>query len=405
MKYAIHNGEKMLYNDVMRIGIFGGSYDPVHLGHIWTARSVCRELGLDKLLMVVASDPPHKPNNDRLPGSVRYRMLDSALQNEERIFASDIELKRSGKSYTVDTVELLRNSCRGAELFLIVGGDMLENFPHWREPERILSMCTLVAVTRPDEARDMRAIADRIESDLHGRVLLSSFTGPQISSTEVRRRMSEALPVDTMVALPTELYMYENALYMPRELRAVRLKLSERIKRKRLDHTMLTACEAVKLAFRYGADTKKARLAAMLHDCVKLPNKDLIAFCDENHYDISDFERKNPYLIHARLGAVIAEEDYGVTDPEVLEAIRNHTLGKVGMSLLDKVIYVADKIEPSRDYEGLNEIRRTAYEDIDRAMLLVMEHSADYTRRSGREINPSTKAVMDFLRSEMEKNS
>ena len=358
---------------------------------------------MDKLFMVVAADPPHKPNNKRLPGSLRYRMLDSALKDEERIFPSDVELKRDGKSYTVDTVTLFKNRYRGAELFLIVGGDMLESFRTWREPGKILSMCTLVAVTRPDEQRDMRAIADAVEAELGGRVILSGFTGPMISSTEVRRRMAEAIPVDTMVAFPTELFLYENAVYMPQELRDIRSKLAERLKRKRLNHTMLTACEAVKLASHYGADTQKARLAAILHDCIKLPNKDLIEYCDANHYDITDEERANPYLIHARLGAVIANEEFGVEDPEVLQAIANHTLGRVGMTLLYKIIYVADKIEPTREYGGIDEIRSVAYEDIDKAMLRVMEHSARYTLASGRDVNPGTKAVMDYLKNEINK--
>ena len=381
----------------MKIGIFGGSYDPVHLGHIMTARSVFGELGLDKLFMVVAAIPPHKEASGRLPGNMRYRMLDGALKNDEGIFPSDVELKREGKSYTVDTVEFYRRQYRGAELFLIVGGDMLENFPTWREPGRILSMAKLVAVTRPDEERDMQAIADDIERRFSGRVILSQFTGPLISSTEIRRRMAEAEPVDGMVARSTELYMYENAIYMPAELQEIRSRLSERIKRKRLSHTMLTACEAVKLAANYGADCKKARLAAMLHDCVKLPNKELIEFCDTNGYAISD---EDPYLIHARLGAVIAEEEYGVTDQEILQAIRNHTLGRVGMSLMDKIIYVADKIEPSRHYEGLDAVRELAYQNLNEAMLLVMQHSADYTLSSGRTINPSTAAVMEHLREE-----
>lgn len=391
----------MLYNKFMKIGIFGGSYDPVHLGHILTARSVYEELGLDKLFMVAAAIPPHKEALGRLPGSIRYRMLDGALKNDEGIFPSDVELKREGKSYTVDTVEFFSRQYRGAELFLVVGGDMLENFPTWREPEKILSMAKLVAVTRPDEQRDMRALARDIEANLHGTVLLSEFTGPLISSTEVRRRMEEAIPVTELVARHTELYMYENALYMPRELQDIRAVLSERIKRKRLSHTMLTALEAVKLAHRYGADTKKARLAAILHDCVKLPNKELVEFCDANGYEISDYERENPYLIHSRLGARLAQEEYGVDDEEILQAIRHHTLGRVGMSLMDKIIYVADKIEPSRHYEGLDDVRRVAYENLNRAMLLVMQHSAEYTVSSGRKINPSTAAVMEYLKGEI----
>ena len=160
---------------------------------------------------------------------------------------------------------------------------------------------------------------------------------------------------------------------------------------------MLTSCEAVKLAYRYGADTKKARLAALLHDCIKLPNRELVEYCERNSFDITEEERANPYLIHSRLGAVLAETEYGVDDPEVIMAIRSHTLGRIGMSMLEKVIYVADKIEPTRDYEGLDEIRELAYTDIDRAMLRVMQHSAEYTAACGRTVNPSTGAVMEHL--------
>ncbi len=385
----------------MRLGIFGGTFDPVHLGHIWMARAAREELCLDKLYMIPASDPPHKPNSNRLSGSARMRMLDIALKNEDRILPSDIELKRPGKSYTYDTVLQFKRQYRGAEIFLIVGGDMLACFDKWRDPAGILGLATLVAVTRPDEQRDMQMLAKTIEECFGGRVIVSSFIGPDISSTEVRRRMYEAEPVDTLVPRGVELYMYENAVYMPESIIEIRSSLSGILKSKRLAHTMLTVREAVRLAARYGVDTQKARLAALLHDCIKLPNRELIAYADEHCYDISDEERRSPYLIHARLGAVIAMEKYGVTDSDVLRAIENHTLGRVGMSLLDKVIYVADKIEPSRDFEGIDDIRTIAYEDINKAMLLVMQHSADYTVASGRAVNPSTKTVMEYIKNEI----
>ena len=278
---------------------------------------------------------------------------------------------------------------------------MLENFDQWYEPAGILSMAKLYAVARPDEARDMCALADSLQNKYGGTVLISEFEGPNISSTMVRDNMYNALPVDELVPRAVELYLYENALYMPEDIVKIRQSLSGILKNKRLAHTMLTAREAICLAARYGADTQKARLAAMLHDCIKLPNKELIAFAEQNCYDITTEERHSPYLIHSRLGAVIANEKYGVTDPEVLQAIENHTLGKVGMSLLDKIIYVADKIEPSRDFDGVDEIRETAYIDINAAMLQVMQHSAEYTMASGRALNPATKAVMDYIKSEI----
>lgn len=387
----------------MKIGIFGGSFDPIHLGHIMTARFVIEELGLDKLYMVVAADAPHK-NGSYLPANIRLRMAESAVRAEDRIFISDAEIKRGGKSYTVDTLNSFRKQYRGAELYFIVGGDMLENFPCWRDPAGILRAASLVAVSRPDAVRDLESIAKNIEETFGGRVILSAFEGPPISSTLIRRNMFSAQPVYGLVSLCTELTMYENAYYMPEIIQSIRSILKERLKRKRLAHTMLTVREAVRLAAHYGVDTEKARLAALLHDCIKLPNRELVAFCDNEGIAITDEERQNPYLIHSRVGALLAETEFGVSDEEVLSAIRSHTLGRIGMSLLDKIVYVADKIEPSREYEGLDTIRATAYEDINHAMLLVMQHSADYTLKSGRNVNPSTCEVMQWLESERELN-
>lgn len=388
----------------MRIGIFGGTYNPVHYGHIWTARHVREELSLDKLFMVVAADPPHKPDPDRLAGNIRFRMLEGALESEEGIVASDVELKREGKSYTVDTVDFFRKQIRGAEIFLIVGADMLENFPQWRDPRGILGMAKIAAVGRPGNCAELRAVADGITSRFGGEVIVSPFSGPDISSTEVRRRMFEAEPVDSLVPMKTEQYLYENALYMPEDIVSIRNGISEVIRKKRMRHTMMTCCEAVKLAKHYGADTKKARLAALLHDCIKLPNKELLDYCEANLIGITDEERENPYLIHSRLGAVIAMEKYGVTDKEVLSAISCHTIGRVGMSLLDKIIYVADKIEPTRDFDGVDDIRAVAYRDINSAMLMVIKHSADYTKKSGREVNASTEGVIGYLNSLTDKD-
>lgn len=388
----------------MRIGIFGGTYDPVHTGHIETAGSVFAELGLDKLFMVVAADPPHKHDPRRTPAHLRLKMLEAAVGGEKGVIPSDAELKRQGPSYTVDTLRQFKRQYRGAELFLVVGGDMLENFPQWRDPKGILQAATLVAVTRPDKARDMRALAEEIESTIGGRVIISEFTGPEISSTQIRRRMYEAEPIAELCPPEVERFIYTNGLYLPQEIVSIRQKLYKRLRRKRLDHTMMTVREAIRLAARYGEDTKKARLAAILHDCIKLPNRELLEYCETNGLPISEEERANPYLIHARLGGCLAETEFGVTDPEVINAIKYHTLGRVGMSMLEKIIYVADKIEPSRDYEGVAEMREEAYRDIDHAMLLVMKHSADYTAASGRQVNPSTRAVMDWLAERIENN-
>ncbi len=385
----------------MRIGIFGGTFDPVHLGHIWTARAVRDELELDKLLLVVTEDPPHKHNANRTDGQTRYKMLEAALKSEEGIFPSDVELLRGGTSYTVDTVRYFRETEPSARLYLIVGGDMLENFPMWRRPSEIMSMCSLAAVSRPDSVDDMLPITKHIESAFGGEVILTGCKGPRISSTEVRSRVYDALPIDMLVPLQVDYFIHENAMYMPQDIVDIYKKLSGLLDAKRLRHTMLTVREAILLADANGVDTKKARLAAILHDCVKLSNRNILALAKQRCYDLTPEEIQNPYLIHARLGAVAAVDDYGVTDREVLQAIENHTLGKAGMTMLDKVIYLADKIEPSRDYEGVAEIREAAYKDVNMGMILVMQHTMDYTSKNGRLVNPTTSDAMESIKKDI----
>lgn len=403
----IHKLSCLVYNyTIMRIGIFGGTFDPVHFGHIRVARAAVEELNLDTLYMVVASDPPHKSNRNRLSVDIRYQMLQLALRDEERVHASDIEIKRVGKSYTVDTLEEFSKRFRGSELFFIVGGDMLNDFPRWRAPEEILKMATLVGVTRPDTVSDMRLLADKIENLFGGTVILTQFSGPNISSTMIRDRVYNAKPINTLVPKEIELFIYEKALYMPDRIRRIRNSLCGRLGRKRLKHTMLTAREAVLLADIHGVDAEQARLAAVLHDCIKLPTRDLLAYARDHCYDLTDEEVANPYLIHARLGAVVAIDEYGVTDKEVLKAIESHTLGRVGMSDLDKVTYIADKIEPSRDYpDVMRRIRECAYLDLNLGMIEVMRHSMDYTIQFGREVNPTTRIAMDSIIAKMKNNN
>ncbi len=384
----------------MRIGVFGGTYDPVHLGHIWTARAVRDELGLDRLFMVVTCNPPHKHDEHRTDGNIRLDMLKAALADERGIEASDVELMRGGESYTVDTLVRFKRAYPDAELVFIVGGDMLENFPHWRDPSGILSLAVLAAVARPGTDEDMERLAARVTGSFGGEVRLCRYTGPDISSTDVRRRVENALPIDTLVPLRTERYIYENALYMPQMIVDTYQRLLQTLDGKRLVHTMMTVREAVALACRYGADPKKARLAALLHDCIRLPSKDILRYARERCYNLTPDEIENPALIHSRLGAVVAMEDYCVTDADVLKAIECHTLGRVGMSKLDKILYLADKIEPTRNFDGVDEIREAAYRSLNEGIILMMKRSVEHNASRGNAVHPLTLQAMESIQNE-----
>lgn len=390
----------MLYNYSMKIGIYGGTFDPVHNGHICIAKAVMKELGLDYVYFVVTADAPHKLTREHIGGDMRLKMVQLSIDGWEGLEASDVELRRGGVSYTLDTIREFKRSFADAELYFIVGGDMLADFPTWHCPGEILKLATLVAVKRPNTVESYTELADKITAELGGRVMVTQASGPDISSTEVRRRVLCAEPIEHMVPFGAEMCIYENLLYMPEDIKQIASRLASVLDTYRMRHTMLTVREAVGLASCYGIDGRKARLAAILHDCVKLGGKETIEFAAGRGFELTDEEIANPYLIHSRLGAVIARCDYGVQDDDVINAIDRHTLGSENMTELDKIIYLADKLEPSRKYRHVGKFRKLAYTNLNQAVVAVMKHTIGFIHASGREVNPATlRAIASLERS------
>jgi predicted HD superfamily hydrolase involved in NAD metabolism len=157
------------------------------------------------------------------------------------------------------------------------------------------------------------------------------------------------------------------------------------------------------LAMRYGYDLEKAMLAGLMHDCAKcMPNAKKLKIAEKNHLDISELERKNPFMLHAKLGALLAQKKYDIDDEEILSAIRWHTTGRPQMSLLDKIVYVADYIEPKRDKApNLKEIRQMAFEDLDQALLKILEDTLGYLGDSPDEVDSMTKLTYEYYSNEI----
>lgn len=183
------------------------------------------------------------------------------------------------------------------------------------------------------------------------------------------------------------------------EYETMKDKLQSALSIKRYKHTLGVVDEAVKLANIYKVDEQKARVAALLHDCAKdYPNDMKKRLCKEFHIPLDDIIKSQIDLAHPFLGAKIAKIEYGVEDGEILEAIRYHTTGKKGMSMLDKIIFIADYIEPNRKpFKELEEIRHLAYTDIDRAIKLGLETTIEYTKEKNQKLHPLTlEALEDY---------
>lgn len=184
------------------------------------------------------------------------------------------------------------------------------------------------------------------------------------------------------------------------ELKKIRKSVEKVQDAKRFEHTLGVEYTAAALAMRYGSDINNARIAGLLHDCAKcFSDEKRLSICRKNHIKVTEVERKNPFLLHAKVGACLAREKYGIKEPDVLNAIQNHTTGRKNMSLLEKIIFVADYIEPGRkQVPGLSEIRKLAFIDLDEAVLQILENTLDYLRNSGGEIDPMTEVTCNYYR-------
>lgn len=178
-------------------------------------------------------------------------------------------------------------------------------------------------------------------------------------------------------------------------------KLSEKLNKKRYLHSLGVMDTAACLAMKYGCDIKKARYAGLLHDCAKnIESNRLIEKAEKYKIPLSDTERDNPDLLHAKIGKYVAKHDYGIADEEILNAIFYHTTGKPDMSLLEKIIFVSDYIEPNRtsDIPGILEIRNMAFTDIDRCVALICCNSLGYLKEKNAKIDKITEETFEYYK-------
>ena len=191
---------------------------------------------------------------------------------------------------------------------------------------------------------------------------------------------------------------------MTEKLIDIRKNLSKKLKKERFEHTIGVMYTAASLAMCYGEDIEKALTAGLLHDCGKFcPAKEQIRLCEKYAISLSESELAMPALIHAKLGAYLAENEYKIKDREILDAITWHTTGRPAMTMLEKILYIADYIEPNRKIiPGLEEIRGIVFQDIDRAVCLSAERTVRYLTDGGKAVDPATISTYEFYKEKRE---
>ncbi|MDZ8119775.1 nicotinate-nucleotide adenylyltransferase [Pontiella agarivorans] len=201
---------------VRRFGLFGGSFDPVHSGHLIIAQDAAEKLELDQVVFIPAAIPPHKQHLQQASAEHRLNMLKLALKSDRRFFVSDVEISRGGVSYFVDTVSSMKRDMPAAELFLIVGSDTLVDLHNWYRIDEIMKYCEITSFLRPGED-DIKSIKQKVAltDPLRQRVLANTFESHMvgISSSEIRMRIAEGLGIRYLVSAEVEQYIFEHGLY------------------------------------------------------------------------------------------------------------------------------------------------------------------------------------------------
>lgn len=371
----------------MKIAIFGGTFNPVHNEHVNIVKAAKDALALDKIFIVPTFSTPKK---EGLSPSAqdRLNMCRLAFADIEGAEVSDFEIQNGGTSYSYITCRAFRQKFPEDELYFIVGADMLENFPQWKNPDEILNLVILAACARNDKNSLNKALA-KFNANFKNAVKTFNYVGAKVSSSRVRTLAALGEDISPFVPKPCSEYVKKNNLYARPDLQ----KVKEYLTPSRWAHTVRVAIAATENCRRAGVDENSALTAAALHDCAK--------YLKPDGEQLKDFKLPDDVpepVIHQYTGAHVAQKVFGVTDENILQAIRCHCSGKPDMTALDKLIYLSDMLEEGRTFEGVEYLRTVFADNIDKAMEAALEHNLKYLNSTGGQVYPLTVQAYEYLK-------
>ena len=389
-----------------RIGIYGGTYSPPHIGHLRAAEYAIEALKLDRLLLIPTGVSPHKRMSAGATSEDRLQMLRLSAAGIEKAEVSDIELKREGRSYTVDTLGTIRAENPGAELVLLMGTDMFFSFMTWREPEKIMELATLAVFCRGEKGEAAKIGAQKTALETLGaKIELVKNPVTAISSTDLRRMLVFGC-ADPFLMPGVGDYIREKGLYgigknrKNLSMETLEAEVVSLLNPGRVAHVLGCRDCAVELARLYGENEVDAARAGLLHDITKAIDGPLqLTLCAEYGIVLDTFSKAYPKTLHALTGSLVAERIFGENE-NVVRAICHHTTGRANMTLLEKIIYIADYVERNRDFPGVEEMRAMAYTDLDRAVLMGLESAVAHVRRQGQGLAPATLEALEYLQNQ-----
>ena len=375
-----------------RIGILGGSFSPIHNGHLQIAQDCLIEMGLDKILFLPNSNPPHKAN-DKYPFDIRVAMLKLAIEDNDKFDISFVEEDSTKIHFSYNTI---RDNFYNTEdkYYFIMGDDEFLNIKSWKEYEKFLEITSIIVFLRKYDYNYIfeknREIIEKYDVNIINNSVIS------ISSTDIRNRMYEKKSIRYLVPEKVSRYIYEELNYF--DIEKIKKDLKEKLSENRYEHSLRVADYCKRLAKIYNADENKAYLSGLVHDCAKNLEEYYMLNNKVNSDIIFDTEEKNnPKIQHAPIGAAVCKNIYGIFDDEIISAVRYHTTARENMSLIEKILFISDKIEPNREYDTVEELRKIADYDIDKAIIKFLNDSFEYLRKKSQKVHPLSVKARDYL--------
>lgn len=380
--------------------LFGGSFDPIHRGHIAIAEQVFQFPEWSRVLFIPTSRNPLKGGTPLVSNGERLKMVQLAVQKDERFAVSDIELRNTGSSYTYDTVRKLQEEgVLGEEPGILVGDDVLSNLHRWYNAESLLASIRLVVALRSKSTEEvLTTIAGNFGTSTASRIQFLRNSPIEVSSTEVRRRLMRGESYEEFLDPSVTAFIKYHGLYSEIQLQKAIRKI-EKANRRHLSEKRLRHIERVRemgrrLAHRFGVSPVAVDLLAVAHDMDREIKPEKLLRLAKKNLEVTDLEIGAPKLLHGPVAAWRLHEKYGITDRTILQAVRHHTRGDSDLDEKGLILFISDYTETGRPYLD-DETRSDILSGANLAE--IARRVIDHSRRRFNTLDPKTEEMYRSL--------
>lgn len=368
----------------MKIGVFGGAFDPPHNEHINLCLAAKEELGLDKVIIVPSGLQPHK--SSEVSPNMRYDMIKVAARNHKCLIVDDTEVKYSRVGYAIDILPLLH--IKYGEFIYIIGGDSFVNINNWMRPDIILSSYPIAVVARGNHRCEINKLINYYQELYNSDIKLLNYRAEQISSSLVRAKLKLNENVQGIISDNVYEMIRHNNLYS--NYRDMVDKVKSMLSKTTYHHTVRTIMKALEFNQAINLPFEKVFVSCLLHDISKETPLD-----DRYRYAVP-MKAENSPVMHAFQGVGIAEQVFKIEDREIVNAIKYHTTGRAKMTKLEILVYIADLLEEGREFPEVEGLRRIVAEDFILGFLSCVEHHYKYLINTGKSIYPLTEECYNY---------